>query len=130
MAGTSVKDITPTEILGIGRFKLHEGKLEEFKRLSEQAIELVRSVDAGTLQYDIYFNDDQYECIIIERYKDSSALIEHAAHVGHLMGAIFATGQVSSELLGEPNKELRTMMADGEVRRFALFLSAYARRPS
>jgi quinol monooxygenase YgiN len=67
MAETSVKDVTPTEILGIGRFKLHEGKLEEFKRLSEEAMELVRSVDTGTLQYDIYFNDDQYECIVIER---------------------------------------------------------------
>jgi hypothetical protein len=42
------------------------------------------------------------------------------------MGAIIATGQVSSELLGDPNKELRTMMADGKVRLFALLLSAYA----
>jgi quinol monooxygenase YgiN len=124
MAETSVRNVAPTEILGIGRFKLHEGKLEEFKRLSEQAMEIVRNMDTGTLQYDIYFNDDQYECIIIERYKDSSALIEHAAHVGHMMEAIFATGRVSSDLLGEPSKELRTMMADGEVRLFAPFLSA------
>jgi quinol monooxygenase YgiN len=124
MAETSVKNATPTEILGIGRFKFHEGKLEEFKRLSEQAMEIVRNMDTGTLQFDIYVNDDQSECTIVERYKDSSALIEHAAHVGHMMEAIFATGWVSSELLGEPSKELRAMMADGDVRLFTPFLSA------
>jgi len=124
MAETSVRNTTRTELVGIGRFKLHEGKLEEFKRLSEQAMEIVRSMDTGTLQFDIYVNDDQSECIIVERYKDSSALIEHAAHVGHMMEAIFATGWVSSELLGEPSKELRAMMEDGDVRLFAPFLSA------
>jgi quinol monooxygenase YgiN len=124
MAETSVRIAIPTELVGIGRFKFHEGKLQEFKRLSQQAMEIVRSMDTGTLQYDIYFNADQSECIIVERYKNSAALIEHAAHVGHMMEAIFATGWVSSELLGDPSKELRAMMADGDVRLFTPFLSA------
>jgi quinol monooxygenase YgiN len=123
MAEMSARDATPTEILGIGRFKFHEGKLEEFKRLAERAMEIVRSKDIGTLQYQIYFNDDQSECIVVERYRDSAALIEHAAHVGDMMEAIFATGWVSSELLGEPSKELRAKMADGDVRLFTPFLS-------
>jgi len=65
----------------------------------------------GTLQYDTYFNDDQSECIVIERYTDSDALIEHAVHMGDLGQAIFATGWVSGELLGEPSPELRAKMA-------------------
>jgi quinol monooxygenase YgiN len=69
------------ELLGIARFTLHEGKLEEFKRLSEQCMEIVRTKDTGTLQYDIYLNDDQSECVVIERYRDSEALIEHAANL-------------------------------------------------
>ena len=48
--------------------------------------------DTGTLQYDIYFNDDQSECIVLERYRDSEALIEQAAHLGDLTEAILATG--------------------------------------
>jgi hypothetical protein len=76
------------------------------------------------LQYEIYFNDDQSECVVVERYRDSVALIEHAAHVGDIMEAIFATGWVSSELLGEPSEELRANMADGDVRLFTPFLSA------
>jgi quinol monooxygenase YgiN len=33
------------------RFKFHEGKLEEFKRLSAQCMKIVRTKDTGTLQY-------------------------------------------------------------------------------
>ena len=32
-----------SELQGIGRFKFQEGKLEEFRRLSAQAIEIVRA---------------------------------------------------------------------------------------
>jgi quinol monooxygenase YgiN len=31
---------------------LREGKLDEFKRLSAQAMEIVRTKDTGTLRYD------------------------------------------------------------------------------
>ena len=56
-----------SELQGIARFKFDEGKLEEFKRLSAQCMEIVRTKDTGTLQYEIYFNDDQSECIVLER---------------------------------------------------------------
>ena len=47
-----------------------------------QCMEIVRTKDTGTLQYEIYFNNDQSEYIVLERYRDSEALIEHAAHGG------------------------------------------------
>ncbi len=40
-------------------------KLVEFTRLAAQCMEIVRANDTGTLQYDIYFNDDQSECIAL-----------------------------------------------------------------
>ena len=112
-----------SELQGIARFKIHEGKLEEFKRLSAQCMEIVRTKDTGTLQYEIYFNDDQSECIVHERDRDSEALIEHTAHLGDMMEAILAPGSVSGEVLGEPSAELRAKMADSEVRLFTPFLS-------
>jgi quinol monooxygenase YgiN len=113
-----------SELQGIAQFKIHEGKLNEFKRLSAQCMEIVRTKDTGTLQYEIYFNDNHSECIVLERYRDSEALIEHSAHIGgDLMAAILATGSVSGELLGEPSAELRAKMADSEVRLFTPFLS-------
>jgi quinol monooxygenase YgiN len=112
-----------SELQGIGRFKFQEGKLEEFKRLSAQAMEIVRARDTGTLQYEIYFSHDQSECVVLERYRDSEALIEHGANLGELGQAILATGLVSSELLGEPSAELKAMLVGGPVRRFTPFLS-------
>jgi quinol monooxygenase YgiN len=109
------------ELQGIARYKIHEGKLEEFKRLCAQCMEIVRTRDTGTLQYEIYFSDDQSECIVLERYRDSDALIEHLEHIGVLMEAIVATGSVSGELLGEPSTELRANLADSPVRLFTPF---------
>ena len=100
--------------MGIARFKFHEGKLEEFKRLSAQCMEIVRSKDTGTLQYDTYFNDDQTAAIVVERFKDSDSLIGHGANLAHLMEAILATGSVSGELLGKPSAEIKARLADSD----------------
>ena len=111
------------ELQGIARFKLHEGKVEEYKRLAVRAMEIVRAKDTGTLQYEIYFNDDQSECIVLERYRDSGALMEHFANLGDLAQEMLATASVSGELLGEASAELRANLADGPVRLFTPFLS-------
>jgi hypothetical protein len=60
---------------------------------------------------------------VYERYQNSEAVIEHATHVGDLMEAIFATGSVSSELLGEPSAELTAATAGSGVSIFRPFLS-------
>jgi quinol monooxygenase YgiN len=112
-----------SELQGIARVKFHEGKVEEFKRLSTQAMEIARTKDTGTLQYDIYLSDDQSEGIVLERYADSEALIEHGANLGDLAAAIFATGSFSGEVLGEPSAELRASLAESPVRIFMPYLS-------
>ena len=105
-----------SELLGIARFKFHEGKREEYLRLSDQATEIVRAKDSGTLQYDLYLNGDQSECMFIERYRDSEAAMAHAANLGHLFDAVLATvSVVHGELLGEPSAELRANLAGSDV---------------
>ena len=105
-----------SELWGIARFKIHEGMLDEYKRLSAEAGEIVRTKDTGTLLYEVYFNDDESECVVLERYRDSEAAIEHAANVGELMEPILATVTVvHGEILGEPSEELRANLAGSEV---------------
>ena len=105
-----------SELLGIARFRFHEGKREEYLRLSEQAAEIVRTTEPGTLGYDLYLNGDQSECMFIERFRDSEAAMEHAANLGHLFPAVLATVTVvHGELLGEPSPELRARLAGSEV---------------
>ena len=108
---------------GIGRFRFRQGELQEFKRLSAEAIEIVRSKDTGTLQYEIYLNDDQSEGIVLERYRDSDALIDHSVHLGDLGAAILRTGWISSDLIGEPSADLRAKLAGSGIRLFTPFLS-------
>ena len=112
-----------SELQGIARWQIHADELEEFKRLSARCLEIVRTEDTGTLQYETYFNDDESECIVLERYRDSEALSEHLAHIGDLMGAILATGSISGELLGDASAELRAQLADSGVGLFTPFQS-------
>ena len=84
-----------TELQAIVRFRFHNGDVEEFKRLSAQCMEIVRTQDTGTLQYDTYFNDDETECIVIERFRDSDALIQHGENLAHLMDRYRASSSVT-----------------------------------
>jgi quinol monooxygenase YgiN len=105
-----------SELLGIARFRFHEGKREEYLRLSDRATEIVRAKEPGTLGYDLYLNGDQSECMIVERYRDSEAAIERAANLGHLFDAVLATvSVVHGELLGQPSAELRANLAGSDV---------------
>jgi len=96
-----------SEIQGIGRFKFHEGNLEEFKRLSAQAIEIARTKDTGTLQYEIYFSDDQSEAIVLERYRNSAAIIElpDLSHLVALREQASVLGQCEAGDFAERRRE-------------------------
>ncbi len=95
--------------------------VDEFKRLSAECLEIVRSKDVGTLQYDTYFNDDESQAIVLERFRDSEALILHGQNMAPLMDAIMATADVSGELLGDPNDQLRSQLDGSPVGLFALY---------
>ena len=82
----------------------------------------MRTQDTGTLQYDVYLNDDETEAMVIERYEDSDALMEHLEHIGEdLMAAITETGSVHGEILGEPSGKLRAQMEGSPVRLFTRY---------
>ena len=105
-----------SELLGIARFRFRAGKRDEYLRLSEQAAALVRANEPGTLQYDLFLNADQSECMIVERYRDSEAAMAHAANIGPMFAAVFETVDiVHGELLGDPSPELRANLAGNEL---------------
>ena len=101
------------EIKGIARAKIRPGKLDEYKRLCAEAMEIVRAKDRGTLQYEIFFNEDESEAIVFERYRDADAAIEHFAHISHLMEPLLATAAVTGEVLGTPNAKMRAELGKG-----------------
>ena len=106
------------EIKGIARVKFHPGKVEEWKRLSEEAMEIVRTRDSGTLQYEIFFNEDESEAVVFERYRDAHAAIEHFSNISHLMEPIMATASVTGEVLGTPNAKMKELLGKGGPKLF------------
>ncbi len=108
---------------GIARFRFHDGTIDKYKELAAQSMEIVRNNDPGTLQYEIYLNDEETEAIVIERYTDSQALVDHLANLGDLGEAMLATADVTGELLGDVSEELRTSLANSPVRLYKPFLS-------
>lgn len=113
-----------SELQCVARLKIHPGKLEEFKRVTAKCMESVRTKDTGTLQYEMYINQDQTEGLAFERYRDSQALIEHLENLGELMAEFFQTCSGSGEVCGTPSPELRERLKDAPVQIYTLFQSA------
>jgi quinol monooxygenase YgiN len=70
-----------SEIQVTARLKIHDGKLEEFKRAADKCMQSVRTKDSGPLQYDWFFSGDHSECVVHERYRDPNAVLEHNANL-------------------------------------------------
>src|SRR5262245_23941849 len=111
------------EIKGIARVKFHPGKLEEWKRLTKEAMEIVRTRDTGTLQYEIFFNEDESEAVVFERYRDADAALEHFSNISHLMRPIMATASVTGEVLGTPNATMKQKLGSGGPKLFTPWIA-------
>ena len=111
------------ELIGIARFRLHPGGVEEYKRLSAQAMDIVRAKEPGTLEYSIYLNKDESEAVVIERFVSSEALLEHGANMSDISPRVLATAIVEGELLGEPSPALRAKLTGPEPELFTPYLS-------
>lgn len=105
------------------RAAIHKGKFEEFKALAAECMRLVRERDSGTLQYDWFLNEAQTECVVLENYKDSGAILEHVANLGATLDAIFALGDWTFEVFGAPSAELAAAAADLGLKIYSPFQS-------
>jgi quinol monooxygenase YgiN len=116
-----------TELIGIARFRFHPGRVEEYKRLSAQAMDIVRAKEPDTLEYSVFFNEDETEAVVIERFADSEALLTHGQNMSEISPAVLQTAAVEGELLGEPSPELRAKFTGPEPELFAPYLSLKGR---
>ena len=105
-----------SRIQSIARFKIHPGKIDEFKRLSGNCMELARSKDPGTIRYDVFLNDDETEAVVYEEYESSEAAVKHFENMGDNADAIFKIVDMEGETWGEPNGELRKGLEEHGVR--------------
>ncbi len=97
------------------RFKIHDGKIDQFRELEKSCIQTVKDQDKGTIQYDWFYTPDGKECVVRERYRDSDALLEHLGNVGPYLGQLLEIAKFSAELCGDPSEALVDAIAPFEV---------------
>lgn len=112
-----------SELQLTARFTIHDGKLDEFKELASQYMKVVREKDSGTLQYDWFLNDARTECVVRERYRDSDAVLEHAADLGDLMGRFMGISTPEIEIYGAPTNGLLEAIAALQPRVYSAYQS-------
>lgn len=97
-------------------------KLGEFKKLAGEAMEIVRTMEPGTLQYDWFFNADETQCVVRETYASSDAVMAHMGNMGELLGEIAALGGgIEIEIFGDPSATLREAAAQMQPAVYSYF---------
>jgi quinol monooxygenase YgiN len=98
-----------TKLHLIARFKIKTGQIETFKKLVDQCIAIVNEKETGkgNLLYEWYLNEQLSECVVVETYVDSGALLTHMGNVGTSLGGIMQISDFSGELFGSPSTQLK-----------------------
>lgn len=108
--------MTQGQIEWIVEFTIEDGKLEEFKKLVPELVNLVQNNEPGAIRYQWYLGDkDKTKCIVSELYKDSDAALAHLNGKGVesiLVPKIFPIAKMTRfEVYGNPSKELQEELA-------------------
>jgi quinol monooxygenase YgiN len=91
----------------IFRLKIHDGKLHELKEVAAAILAIVEAKGPGTLEYEWFLNHDQTECVVLETFASSEALLEHADMVTELAHRLFSVCDLADIwLCGDPSAEV------------------------
>ncbi|MBR9999295.1 MAG: antibiotic biosynthesis monooxygenase [Cyclobacteriaceae bacterium] len=94
------------QIKAVARFTIRKNKLNEFKKHAQEMINAVRENEPGAIDYDWYLDELKMQCIVIETYADSKAVMAHLANVGEKLQKMSDYGDLSVEVFGDPDEEL------------------------
>ena len=101
-------------------FKIHDGKIPEFKKYCEQFVEKTNT-ESGCLFYGFSFDGDQAHCR--EGYRDAEAALAHLQNVGALLEEVLKIADLTRlEIHGleAELEKLRGPLADFKPQYFKL----------
>lgn len=97
-----------SEIWLIAEFTIKDGEIDAFKEVANMFITTVKMNEPDTLTYQLYFNDDQTKCLVLEQYCDSQAVLTHLKNVGALVLKLLKTAQLTrGEIYGNASAKLK-----------------------
>jgi quinol monooxygenase YgiN len=81
-------------------WKIHDGKLEEFKSLAAEATERVETNEPNMLGYHWYLSADQTTCTLIEQFPGTEHILVHLGNVQEALGKILEVADISIDVYG------------------------------
>ena len=81
------------------KFKIHDGRLENFKDAVEGLVNIAKGAGPRVLRYDWFLDDDRRECIAMEVYADAAAMEAHSDLAGEDQLALRECAYRSVEVL-------------------------------
>jgi len=98
-------------------FAIIDGKIGEFKRIMHSIIEAVEKNEQDVNAYQVYLNAEESKAFVVERFKNSEAVLIHLANVRPVFPELLAIAPiVRLEVFGNLTKDaevaLRSIGAD------------------
>ena len=93
-------------------FTITPGKVDEFKAIFQELLEVVKEKEPNTLRYQCYFNTDQTKSYVVEEYQNTEALRVHTLHVALTIRKLLKISKVTkATVLGELNPVAREALS-------------------
>lgn len=113
-----------SQIRAVARFRIHDGRGDEFRALVAEAVALVRANEPGTREYAWFVDEAGADAIVLEAYADAEALLAHSRNVGKLVGRMLQLADCTVDMLAEPTPEVLAMLKRMPLRLFGPLASA------
>jgi quinol monooxygenase YgiN len=103
------------EVHWIARFAIHDGRAQEFGRLAERVVTMVRDTEPGQIRYGWHVSPDGRSCWVDAWYADAEAALAHLGGraVEELLPAVLEVSDLAGiTVLGEVTQpQLRETLA-------------------
>ncbi len=106
----------------VARFKIRPGRVEEFKRVAQQCVQIAKDKEPGTLDYRWFMDDRGRECVIQQAFTNPQGILDHLNGeivTSHLPRLLEASKLRSLEVYGEPRTpEVRRALDNMDAKYF------------
>lgn len=105
-------------------FIISKEKLQEYKKLVQELCKSVEANEPHTLEYQVYFDEDETRCVVHETYADSEAALFHNYAIASktILPKIFEIAQINKfEVYGNPSEKLQRVLSTFNTQKFSVF---------
>jgi len=100
-----------TRVYVLTEFTIAPGKVDAFKEIAQELLEVVKEKESETLRYQWYFDKDQSKSFLVEEYPNAGALRAHTIHVGLFLPKLLKISKPKFTVLGKPNLAAKEILS-------------------